>query len=140
MKVLFCFRFIINLLVVNMFSCLLFLPLVTMDLVMSPDSVPGQCLINEAVSHIIANLSLHFTLLIAGHPFPLAVSGCSPSSLNDNLLWKSCKETSPYQNSHHWSSMNYLLSSGITIAGFVVPTFLMIFIYSKIYLEAHHSS
>ena len=48
-----------------MFSCLLFLPLVTTDLVMSPVSLPGQCLLSEAVSHMIASLSLLSTLLIA---------------------------------------------------------------------------
>ena len=39
------FNFTMNLLVVNLLSCLLFLPLVTIDLAMSPVSLPGQCLL-----------------------------------------------------------------------------------------------
>jgi hypothetical protein len=62
-------RFIINLLVVNILSSCMYLPLVMLDLLVSPSagsvSVLAQCVLSVAVSHWIAGLSMLSTLAIA---------------------------------------------------------------------------
>ena len=65
------FRFIINLLIVNILSSCMYLPLVMLDLLISPTSdqdsvsLTAQCLLSEAVSQWIAGLSMLSTLAIA---------------------------------------------------------------------------
>ena len=70
----FNFRFIINLLVVNILSSCMYLPLVMLDLLVSPSpsspeedsvSVMAQCVLSVTVSHWIASLSMLSTLAIA---------------------------------------------------------------------------
>merc|ERR1719232_1925070 len=53
-----------NLLVVNILSSVLYLPLVMLDLVVV-DSMGAQCVLSMTVSHMIASLSMLSTLAIA---------------------------------------------------------------------------
>ena len=162
-QVLFYFSFIINLLLVNLLSNLFFLPLVSMNLILSPVSLPGQCLISEAVSHLIANLSLLSTLLIAVDQYLAIIHALryhhymtrTRSTVSFTIiwvisilltiitvafehsnyhLWTSCKQT------HDTRLLSAILSCSIAMTRFVSPIILIFIIYSKVYLQAHNSS
>jgi len=158
--------FIMNLLVVNLVSTLILLPLVSMDLLVSPVSVPGRCLLSEAVSHMLASLSLFSTLLIAVDQYLAIIHAlryhhhmtrfrCSISLFTIWILSTLLTVISvsfEHNNPHIWNSCSSqiyiyefklpdaLLSCGIASIRFLAPVILIIIIYAKIYLEAHSNS
>ena len=151
---------IINLLLVNVTSLLLLLPLVALDsLPMSMASL--QCELSQAVSQVVAALSLLSTLLVAydqylavlrplryHHHMTRAISSalissvwtisllsCLPSLFLTvpSPLWQVCNHSSP-------SLAPLLASFAITFLTVLLPSVLLAVIYCHIFSEAHISS
>ena len=138
---------------INLLSSLMLLPLVAMDLV-SPISLPGQCVISEAVSHLIASLSLLSTLIIAMDQYLAIIHALRyhhhvtrlRSSLTLGIVWvlssifsiitvffkendthicSSCHREDAYKHNCQASGLNVLLIFAITSATFVAPLLLV---------------
>jgi len=161
-------RFIINILVVNILSCCMYLPLVLLDLLVPPEvSLElSQCVLSLIVSHWIASLSLLSTLLIAVDQylailhalryhhhmtrFRASISLTSVwivgtvFSLVNNVspdateLWNCCNNLQ--LQSSKPSSINVVLSIITTTIIFFIPSLLITVIYIKVFKEAHNSS
>ena len=159
-------RFVMNLLVVNLASSLLLLPLVALDL--SSDSLyQEQCLVSQAVSQAVASLSLLSTLLVGIDQYlavirPLRyhhhmtrttatillivvwmVSSLAatsifllPSPSFTSPLWNSCSDPLPLEP----VSAPFFFSLFLLISTFLLPTITLAAIYCRIYSEAHTSS
>ena len=153
---------IINLLLVNVSSTLLLLPLAALDTV-EPSQATAQCLLCQAVSQVVASLSLLSTLLVAWDQYlavlrPLryhhhmtrtisstlicsvwAVSciSCLPSLLLPvpSAVWHTCSLPPPSP-----TSASLLVSLTITLVTVLLPTIVLAVIYCHIYSEAHTSS
>jgi hypothetical protein len=70
------FRFVMQLLLVNLLSCCMLLPLVLLEVLVL--SIPGQCILSESVSTWISSLSILCTLLIGSvSSSPYLDSACS---------------------------------------------------------------
>ena len=137
---------------------------------MSPVSLAGQCLLSDAVSHLIASLSMLSTLLIAvdqylailhalryHHHMTRLRSSLSLGTVwvlscvitittlcihhrDIAILWSSCEQADFSPLLSHSGPLHILLSCTITAITFLAPILLMLHIYSRIYLEAHNSS
>merc|ERR1719232_886075 len=147
-----------NLLVVNILSSVLYLPLVMLDLVVV-DSMGAQCVLSMTVSHMIASLSMMSTLAIAVDQY-LAVlhalryhhhmtrirssmvlscvwvistlTTSFTSYIPSNMVWGCCADYS--------STGDHISGMVISIIIFFIPAITLIIIYSKIFMEAHNSS
>ena len=159
-------RFVMNLLVVNLASSLLLLPLVALDL-SSASLYQEQCLVSQAVSQAVASLSLLSTLLVGIDQYlavirPLRyhhhmtrttatillvgvwlVSSFAatspfllPSPSSTSPLWQSCPDPLPLEP----VSLPFFFSLFLLIATFLLPTLTLAAIYCRIYSEAHTSS
>ena len=151
---------IINLLLVNVTSLLLLLPLVALDsLPMSLASL--QCELSQAVSQVVAALSLLSTLLVAYDQYlavlrplryhhhmtrtissalissvwTISLLSCLPSLFLTvpSPLWQVCNHPSP-------SLPPLLASLAITFLTVLLPSVLLAVIYCHIFSEAHISS
>ena len=151
---------IINLLLVNVTSLLLLLPLVALDSL--PIGMASlQCELSQAVSQMVASLSLLSTLLVAydqylavlrplryHHHMTRAISSvlissvwtisilsCLPSLFLTvpSPLWQVCSPHSP-------SLPPLLASLATTFITVLLPSLLLAVIYCHIYSEAHTSS
>ena len=151
---------IINLLLVNVISLLLLLPLVALDsLPMSLASL--QCELSQAVSQVVAALSLLSTLLVAYDQYlavlrplryhhhmtrtissalissvwTISLLSCLPSLFLTvpSPLWQVCNHPSP-------SLPPLLASLAITFLTVLLPSVLLAVIYCHIFSEAHISS
>ena len=153
---------IINLLLVNVSSTLLLLPLAALDTV-EPSQATAQCLLCQAISQVVASLSLLSTLLVAWDQYlavlrPLryhhhmtrtisstlicsvwAVSciSCLPSLLlpMPSAVWHTCSLHPPTP-----TLSSLLVSLTITLVTVLLPTIVLTVIYCHIYSEAHTSS
>ena len=151
---------IINLLLVNVASLLLLLPLVALDsLPMGMDSI--QCELSQAVSQMVASLSLLSTLLVAYDQYlavlrplryhhhmtrtissvlissvwTISILSCLPSLFLtvSTPLWEVCN--------HHTPSIPSLLATlATTFITVLLPSLLLAVIYCHIYAEVHTSS
>ena len=160
-------RFVMNLLVVNLASSLLLLPLVALDLSSSESLYQEQCLVSQAVSQAVASLSLLSTLLVGIDQYlavirPLRyhhhmtrttatilligvwmVSSFEATSI---FLLPSPSSTSPLWNSCpdplplEPVSAPFFFSLFLLISTFLLPTLTLAAIYCRIYSEAHTSS
>ena len=159
-------RFVMNLLVVNLASSLLLLPLVALDL-SGASLYQEQCLVSQAVSQAVASLSLLSTLLVGIDQYlavirPLryhhhmtrttattllvgvwVVSSFAatsffllPSPSSTSPLWHSCPDPLPLEP----VSVPFFFSLFLLIATFLLPTITLAAIYCRIYSEAHTSS
>ena len=159
-------RFVMNLLVVNLASSLLLLPLVALDL-SSASLYKEQCLVSQAVSQAVASLSLLSTLMVGIDQYlavikPLryhhhmtrttatillvgvwAVSSFAattlfllPSPSSTSPLWHSCPDPLPLEP----VSVTFFFSLFLLVATFLLPTITLAAIYCRIYSEAHTSS
>ena len=156
-------RFVMNLLVVNLASSLLLLPLVALDL-SSASLCQEQCLVSQAVSQAVASLSLLSTLLVGIDQYlavirPLRyhhhmtrttatilligvwmVSSFEATSLflipSTSPLWNSCPDPLPLEP----VSAPFFFSLFLLISTFLLPTITLAAIYCRIYSEAHTSS
>ena len=153
---------IINLLLVNVSSTLLLLPLAALD-TLEPSQATAQCLLCQAISQVVASLSLLSTLLVAWDQYlavlrPLryhhhmtrtissilicsvwAVSciSCLPSLLLPvpSAVWHTCSLNPPTL-----TLSSLLVSLTITLVTILLPTIVLAVIYCHIYSEAHTSS
>ena len=153
---------IINLLLVNVSTTLLLLPLAALD-TLEPSQATAQCLLCQAVSQVVASLSLLSTLLVAWDQYlavlrPLryhhhmtrtisstlicsvwAVSciSCLPSLLLPvpSAVWHTCSLYPPTP-----TPSSLLVSLTITLVTILLPTIVLAVIYCHIYSEAHTSS
>ena len=159
-------RFVMNLLVVNLSSSLLLLPLVALDL-STASLYQEQCLVSQAVSQAVASLSLLSTLLVGIDQYlavirPLryhhhmtrttatillvgvwVVSSFAatclfllPSASSTSPLWQSCPDPLPFEP----VSAPFFFSLFLPSATFLLPTITLAAIYCRIYSEAHTSS
>ena len=158
-------RFVMNLLVVNLASSLLLLPLVALDLALDNSLYQEQCLVSQAVSQAVASLSLLSTLLVGIDQYlavirPLRYHHHMTRTTATILLvgvWvvSSFAATSPFllpfpsSTSPLWNScpdplplepVSFFFSLFLLIATFLLPTIILAAIYCKIYSEAHTSS
>ena len=160
-------RFVMNLLVVNLASSLLLLPLVALDLSSSESLYQEQCLVSQAVSQAVASLSLLSTLLVGIDQYlavirPLRYHHHMTRTTATILLigvWmvSSFEATSifllpsPSSNSPLWNSCPdplplepvsapFFFSLFLLISTFLLPTLTLAAIYCRIYSEAHTSS
>ena len=151
----------------NLLSSLVFLPLVSVDLLLPPSPLPVLCLLGEAVSHLVASLSLLSTLLIAVDQYLAIIHALRyhhhitrlRSSLSLGCVWMLSGTIAllavllPSKRPHILSScskedadefqvkvLGVLFSCSIATISFLTPTFLIAVIYLKIYFEAHNSS
>ena len=156
-------RFVINLLVVNLSSSLVLLPLVALDAV--PPLLASQCLVSEAVTQTVASLSVLSTLAIGWDQYlavlrPLRYHHHMTRTISYVLIttvWTTsclatvattffpspsplwfCCSTSTSSSSPSPSSVT--ISTATTTLTIVLPTLLLAAIYSHIYCEAHTSS
>ena len=158
-------RFVMNLLVVNLASSLLLLPLVALDLALDTSLYQEQCLVSQAVSQAVASLSLLSTLLVGIDQYlavirPLRYHHHMTRTTATILLvgvWvvSSFAATSPFllpfpsSTSPLWNScpdplplepVSFFFSLFLLIATFLLPIIILTAIYCKIYSEAHTSS
>ena len=155
-------RFVMNLLVVNLASSLLLLPLVALDL-SSPSLYQEQCLVSQVVSQAIASLSLLSTLLVGIDQYLAVIKPLRyhhhmtrttatllligvwvvsssvatsffllPTPSSTSPLWHSCPE--PLDPASTTFSLFLLMAT------FLLPTITLAAIYCRIYSEAHTSS
>ena len=151
----------------NLLSSLVFLPLVSVDLLLPPSPQPVLCLLSEAVSQLIASLSLLSTLLIAVDQYLAIIHALRyhhhitrlRSSLSLGLVWMlssiiallavllpskgphiliSCSEED--EDDFQLHILDILFSCSIATISFLTPTLLIAVIYVMIYFEAHNSS
>ena len=153
---------IINLLLVNVSSTLLLLPLAALD-TLEPSQATAQCLLCQSVSQVVASLSLLSTLLVAWdqylavlrplryhHHMTRTISStlicsvwsvscisCLPSLLLPvpSAVWHTCSLHPPIP-----TPSSLLVSLTITLVTVLLPTIVLAVIYCHIYSEAHTSS
>ena len=154
-------RFVINLLVANMVSVVVLLPLVALDRV-APLSL-HQCLLSMGVSQGVASLSLLSTLLVGWDQYlavlrPLryhhhmtrtiatilittvwitTILTASSTSLlpTSSPLWRCCPSPS-----YPLPPLTLFLSLLLLLLTFFLPALCLVVIYLRIYSEAHTSS
>ena len=152
---------IINLLLVNVTSLLFLLPLIALDNLPMSMMASLQCKLSQAVSQVVASLSLLSTLLVAydqylavlrplryHHHMTRAISSALISSVwtisllsslpslfitSPSPLWQVC-------NFHPSTLASLIASLAITFLTVLLPSVLLAVIYCHIFSEAHISS
>ena len=161
-------RFVMNLLVVNLASCLLLLPLVALDLALDTSLYQEQCLVSQVVSQVVASLSLLSTLLVGIDQYLAVIrplryhhhmtrttatfllvavwltSILAATSLfllpSPSPITSSLWQSCPDPPHLEATSVPFLFSMLLLSTTFLLPTIILAAIYCRIYSEAHTSS